>query len=74
MRPVIVVDVAGGLPLTVVGVCAVVPMYGVTSYEVGVPPLVDAVHDTVAEFWPAVAVTFPGAPGGDYRWNATSTQ
>ena len=30
VSPVTVVLVAGGLPVTVVGVCAVVPMYGVT--------------------------------------------
>ena len=30
VSPVIVVLVAGGVPVTVVGVCAVEPMYGVT--------------------------------------------
>jgi hypothetical protein len=30
VKPVTVADVAGGLPVTVIGVCAVEPMYGVT--------------------------------------------
>src|SRR5262249_15408651 len=56
---------AGGLPVTVTGVCAVEPMNGVTVYLVIVlPPLLDgAVQLTVADPLPAVAVTPVGAPG-----------
>ena len=66
--------VAGGVPVTVFGVCAVAPMYGVISYDVAGPPLGGAVQDTVADACPAVAVTpvtWPGAPAGA---NSTSTQ
>ena len=64
VKPVIVVLVTGGLPLIVVAVCAVVPMNGVIVYEVIPPPVfAGAVHDTVAEALPAVAVTPVGAPG-----------
>ena len=50
---------------TVVAAWAGAPMYGVTVYVViGLPPLLEgAVHATVAEAFPAVAVTPPGAPG-----------
>jgi hypothetical protein len=42
----------------------VVPIYGVTVYEVmGLPPSGGAVKKTVAWALPAVAVTFVGAPG-----------
>ena len=73
VSPVIVLLVAGGVPVTVVAVCAAEPMYGVMSYDVGGPPVAGAVHDTLAEAWPAVAVTpvtWPGAPAG---WKSTST-
>ncbi len=65
VSPVTVVEVAGGLPVTVTGVCAVEPMYGVTVYLViALPPLLDgAVQLTVADPLPAVAVTPVGAPG-----------
>ena len=65
VSPVTVVEVAGGLPVTVTGVCAVEPMNGVTVYLVIVlPPLLDgAVQFTVADPLPAVAVTPVGAPG-----------
>src|SRR4051812_36804284 len=67
VRPLIVVLVAGGVPLIVFGVCAVDPMYGVTVYEVTGPPDAGAVQLTVADALPAVAVTpvaAPGAPAG----------
>ena len=76
VSPVTVVEVAGGLPVTVTGVCAVEPMNGVTVYLVIVlPPLLDgAVQLTVADPLPAVAVTPVGAPGsrdsGSRRWTA----
>jgi hypothetical protein len=39
-RPVTVVEVAGGVPVTVTGVCAVEPMNGVTVYLViPLPPV-----------------------------------
>ena len=65
VSPVTVAEVAGGLPVTVTGVCAVEPMYGVTVYLViALPPLLDgAVQLTVAAVLPAVAVTPVGAPG-----------
>ena len=65
VSPVTVVEVAGGLPVTVTGVCAVVPTYGVTVYLVSVLPplLVGAIQLTVAWPLPAVAVTPVGAPG-----------
>ena len=75
VSPVTVVLVAGGVPVIVVGVCAVEPMYGVIVYDVGGPPVDGAVHDTVAEVVPAVAavtlVTWPGRRSGV---NSTSTQ
>jgi hypothetical protein len=62
--PVTVAWVAGGLPDTVTGVCAVEPMYGVTVYPViALPPLPGAVQLTVADALPAVADTPAGAPG-----------
>jgi hypothetical protein len=65
VSPVTVVEVAGGLPDTVTGFCAVEPTKGVTVYLVIVlPPLFGAVHLTVADLLPAVAVTPVGAPGG----------
>jgi hypothetical protein len=65
VSPLIVTDVAGGLPETVVAVCAVVPTNGVTVYVViGLPPLTGADHDTVADALLASAVTDDGAPGG----------
>jgi len=64
VNPVIVVLVAGGLPVIVVAVCAVVPMNGVTVYEViALPLFAGAVHDTVADALPAMAVTPVGALG-----------
>jgi hypothetical protein len=64
VSPETVALVAGGVPVTVVAVCAVVPMYGVTVYLVSaLPPVDGAVQLTVAEARPAVAVTFAGAPG-----------
>jgi hypothetical protein len=65
VSPVTATLVEGGLPLTDVGACAVVPMYGVTVYRVmGLPPLEGAVQLTTAEPLPAVAVTAVGAAGG----------
>src|SRR6478736_2183017 len=62
VRPVTVVLVAGGVPVTVLAVCAVPPMNGVTVYPViWLPPLEGAVQDTVAEPSPAVAATPVGA-------------
>jgi hypothetical protein len=58
VKPVTVAPVAGGDPDTVVGVCAVDPMYGVTVYVLGKPPVEGADHDTDALAVPAVAVTF----------------
>jgi hypothetical protein len=65
VRPVTVVDVPGGLPVSVTAVCAVGPANGVTVYLViELPPLFDgAVQLTVADWFPAVAVTPVGAPG-----------
>ena len=49
---------------TTVGGSAVEPAYGVTTYDViGLPPSPGAVHRTVADESPAVAVTPVGAPG-----------
>ena len=60
----IVVLVAGGFPVIVVAVCAVVPMNGVIVYdEIALPLLAGAVHDTVADALPAVAATAVGVPG-----------
>ena len=44
VSPVTVLLVAGGVPVTVVAVCAVEPMYGVILYDVAGPPLAGAVH------------------------------
>ena len=56
--------VGGGLPGTWVGDCAIPARYGVTVYMViGLPPLAGAVQLTVADWFPAVAVTFAGAAG-----------
>jgi hypothetical protein len=65
VSPFTLVLVAGGLPVTVTGVCAVEPMYGVTVYVVIVlPPLLDgAVQLTVADPSPALADTPVGGPG-----------
>jgi hypothetical protein len=64
VSPVTATLVEGGLPLTAVGACAVVPMYGVTVYRViGLPPLDGAVQLTTAEPLPGVAVTPVGAEG-----------
>jgi hypothetical protein len=64
VSPVIVVLMAGGLPVIVVAVCAVVPTNGVIVYEVMPLPLfAGAVHDTVADALPAVAATPAGVPG-----------
>jgi hypothetical protein len=78
VSPVTVVEVAGGLPDTVTGVCAADPMYGVTvSLVIGLPPLDGAAQLTVADAFPPVADTPVGAPGavapevGEYT---TSTQ
>jgi len=65
VSPVTCFVVAGGLPVTVTGVCAVEPINGVTVYVLIVlpPVLVGAVQLTVADPLPAVAVTPVGAPG-----------
>jgi hypothetical protein len=64
VRPVTVAVVAGGEPVTVVTVCAVVPMYGVIVYFViGLPPLAGALHVTVALPIPGEAVGAAGSPG-----------
>jgi len=56
--------VAGGVPLTVVGVCGVLPIQGVTVYdEIVLPFAAGAFHDTVACPFPATAVTPVGAFG-----------
>src|SRR3954451_21899316 len=73
-RPVTVALVAGGDPLTVLGACAVVPAYGVITYDDGGPPDDGADHDTVADDWPAVAVTPDTAPGAAGSAKRTSTQ
>ena len=76
VSPVTVVEVAGGLPVTVTGVCAVEPMNGVTVYLVIVlPPSLDgAVQFTVADPLPAVAVTPVGAVGTDGCDSDTSSR
>ena len=64
VSPVTVFVVAGGEPVTVVGVCAVVPTYGVIRYEVTGPPPEGAVHVTFADVPPlSVAVTPVTWPG-----------
>jgi hypothetical protein len=67
VSPVIVAVLAGGDPLTTVGVWAVEPTYGVIAYDViGKPPLlVGGVHDTVAEPLPPDAVTPVGDVGAE---------
>ena len=74
VSPVTVVLVAGGVPVIVFGVCAVEPMYGVILYDVTGPPPDGAVHDTVAEACPAVAVTFVAGLAPPAGANSTSTQ
>jgi hypothetical protein len=76
VKPVTVVDVAGGVPLTVTGVFAVEPTNGVTVYLViPLPPLSDgAVQLTVAEPLPAVAVTPVGADGAAGWVSVTSSR
>jgi hypothetical protein len=66
VRPVTVALVAGGEPVTVVGVWAVEPTYGVTVYPViALPPVLPgAVQLTSAWLVAALAVTPVGAPGG----------
>ena len=74
VRPTTVVLVVD--PDTVVGVCALDPIYGVIVYVLGAPPLDGADHDTDALPLPAVAatpVTYPGAVNG-VGANCTSTQ
>jgi hypothetical protein len=39
---------------------------------IALPPLEDAVHDTVAPALPATAVTPVGAPGADCAWGVTA--
>ena len=64
VNPLTVVVVAGGFPLTVTGVCAAAPMNGVTVYDViALPFAAGAVQLTVADAFPAVAVTPEGASG-----------
>ena len=64
VSPVTVAEVAGGLPVTVTGVCAAEPVYGVTVYLLIVlPPSLGAVQLTSAVPSPAVAVTPVGAAG-----------
>src|SRR4051812_16538953 len=70
VSPVTVAVVAGGLPVTVIGVCAVVPTYGVTVYPVtGLPLFGGAVHRTVENPSPAVALTPVGAAGAVGAWD-----
>jgi hypothetical protein len=64
VSPEIKVLVSGGVPVTLVAVCAVLPMNGVTVYEVGGPPVEGGVQLTAATALPALAETFVGAPGG----------
>jgi hypothetical protein len=64
VRPVIVAPVGAGLPVTVLEASGVPPVHGVTVYEVMVePPLFGAFHVTLAEAFPAEAVTPVGAAG-----------
>ena len=64
VNPVTFAVVAGGFPVTVTGARVVEPACGVTAYDVtGEPPLFGAVHDTVAEASPAIALTPVGAAG-----------
>jgi hypothetical protein len=66
VRPVTLALVAGGEPVTVVGVWAVEPTYGVIVYPViALPPLLlGAVQLTSAWLVAGLAVTFEGAVGG----------
>jgi hypothetical protein len=73
VSPRIVTLVPGGEPVTVVGVWAAPPMYGVTVYVVA-PPGEGADQATVAELKPPVALTFVTCPGGGVGANITSTQ
>ena len=58
------VDVAAGLPVTLVAASAVAPSKGVTEYDVIVlPPFAGAVQETVADPFPGVTVTTVGAAG-----------
>ena len=66
--------VVGGVPVTVVGVCAVEPMYGVTVYVVDAPPVLGADQLTFAESKPAAAVTLVTLPGAAIGVNTGSTQ
>jgi hypothetical protein len=63
VSPFTTVDVEGGVPVTVVDVCAVAPMKGVTLYDVGAPPEVGALQLTAASPLPGVAATLVGEPG-----------
>jgi hypothetical protein len=59
-----IAPVAGGVPLTTVGVWGPAAVTGVTVYEVmGLPPDAGAVQDTVADPLPPVACTPTGADG-----------
>jgi hypothetical protein len=56
--------VAGGFPVTLTGLCAVVPTNGVTVYLViALPPSEGTDQLTTAFAWPGVAVTLVGASG-----------
>ena len=64
VNPLMATPVGGGVPLIIVGVCAVVPIYGVIVYWVAGPPEVGALQVTSTVPLPAVActpVTWPGA-------------
>src|SRR5215210_1988377 len=75
VRPVMVVLVGSGEPVTVFGACGVEPMYGVTLYEVTAPPAAGADQATVAEVRPpATALTSVTWPGTDAGVKSTSTQ
>jgi hypothetical protein len=64
VRPVTTTLVAGGEPVTTVGLWAAVPMNGVTvEVVIGLPPLAGADQETDADPLPATAVTFVGAAG-----------
>jgi hypothetical protein len=73
VSPVIAAPVGAGLPVTVLGARGVPPVHGVTVYDVMVePPLFGAVHVTLAEAFPAEAVTPVGAAGA-FDGGATCT-
>ena len=62
--PTTVVLMAGGLPVTSVGVCGTPAMDGVTVYDViAEPPFPGADQETVADAFRPVAETPVGAPG-----------